>query len=123
MNTYDVTYWLDGDAHTDTVVGESSNEVELAVLDRHPDADVWGSRAQVVVYETNGETPCAEAMAKIIEEMGTARRWYIVVSRNRHHMNGEITAVDTDSIGIYWYDRTETIPWSDVTAVSITARF
>jgi hypothetical protein len=123
MNTYDVTYWLDGDAHTDTVDGESSNEVELAVLDRHPDADVWGSRAQAVVYETNGKVPCAEAMAKIIEEMGTARRWYIVVARKGNRINGEITAVDADSIGVYWYDRTETIPWSDVTAVSITARF
>jgi hypothetical protein len=123
MNTYDVTYWLNGDAHTDTVVGESSNEVELAVLDEHPDADVWGSRAQAVVYETNGETPPAEAMAKIIEETGTARRWYIVVSREGNRINGEITRVDDESIGIYWYDRTQTIPWSDVTAVSITARF
>jgi hypothetical protein len=123
MNTYDVTYWLDGDAHTETVVGESSNEVELAVLDEHPGADVWGSRAQAVVYETNGGTPCAEAMAKIIEEMGTGRRWYIVVARKGNNINGEITRVDADSIGIYWYDRTHTIPWSDVTSVSITARF
>jgi hypothetical protein len=123
MNTYDVTYWLDGDAHTDTVVGESSNEVELAVLDEHPDADVWGSRARAVVYETNGEVPPAEAMAKIIEEMGTARRWYIVIARKGNLINGEITHVDADSIGIYWYDRTETIPWSTVRSVSITARF
>lgn len=123
MNTYDVTYWLDNDAHTVTVTSESSNAAELSVIDEHPEAEVWGSRAQAVVYATNGETPCAEAMAKIMEEMDTPRRWHIVISRNRHHMNGEITRVDADSIGVYWYDRTELILWDEVTAVSITARF
>lgn len=124
MNTYEVHYWFKDASHFDVIEAADENAAIAVVAAEKPEADIWGTRARAVEYVTNGQKPCAEAIAKMLEG---DNKWYILVSTIPGSTNGggggDTRYVNDDGIGLHFYNEVRHNPWSEVASISITPRF
>lgn len=117
MTTYTVTYWLDDDAHTDTVEAESGAQACADVQDRFPQADVWGARPELMTFPTGGQKP-SQSVLDLIE----GGHHLITFSGKGFSASGPVRRLDDKGVGIFWYNKVYDYPWSTITSVSALAQ-